>query len=201
MKEPQEEADWIAAMVAESIAVKSRFFSQNAPQIAAVAERIAGAFQSGHKVLIFGNGGSAADAQHIASEFVGRFVVDRSPLPAVSLATDTSLLTSVSNDYGFENVFARQIAGLGQPADIAIAISTSGNSSNVLRAIEAARTKGMYTVGLSGESGGEMAGKVDVLFRVPSRHTPRIQETHIMIGHIICDLVDRLVVPDKFSRD
>jgi len=194
-------ADLIQSMVAESVRVKTQFFSANAAQLAEVAEVIAHGFQAGHKVLLFGNGGSAADAQHIAAEFMGRFVAERDPLPALSLSTDTSALTALGNDYGFEAVFSRQVMGLGQPGDTAVAISTSGNSPNVLRALETARAKGMYTVGLTGETGGKMNDLVEVLFRVPSRYTPRIQETHIMIGHILCELIDRLLIPDKYPRD
>ena len=188
-------------MVAESIQVKSRFFAENAARLAETAEIIAHGFRTGKKVLLFGNGGSAADAQHISSEFMGRFNAERDPLPAISLSTDTSALTALANDYGFESIFARQIAALAQPGDTAIAISTSGNSANVLRGIEAARAKAMYTIGLTGDSGGRMNDSVEVLFRVPSRYTPRIQETHIMIGHILCELVDRLLIPDQYSRD
>lgn len=194
-------SDRVHAIVAESIGVKTRFFAENTGRLTEVAEVIARGFKTGRKVLLFGNGGSAADAQHISSEFMGRFMADREPLPAVALSTDTSTLTSVGNDYGFETIFARQVQALGQPGDTAIAISTSGNSPNVIRGIETARTKGLYTVGLSGESGGQMKGLVEVLFAVPSRCTPRIQETHSMIGHIICDLIDRMIFPDKYPVD
>lgn len=180
--------------------MKTRFFAENAARLAETAAVIAHGFRAGKKVLLFGNGGSAADAQHIAAEFVGRFIPDRDPLPALSLATDTSTLTSLSNDYGFDHVFARQIAGLAQPGDTAVAISTSGNSANVVKGLDAARSKGLYTIGLTGESGGKMKNLVEVLFCVPSRHTPRIQETHIMIGHILCELVDRILFPDKYTR-
>ena len=193
--------DLIQSMVADSIRVKSRFFTENAQLLAGVAEIMVHGFLNGRKVLLFGNGGSAADAQHIAAEFVGRFIAERDPLPAISLSTDTSMLTALGNDYGFENVFARQISALGQPGDTAIAISTSGNSPNVLQGIAAAKAKGMYTVGLTGETGGQMNGAVEALFCVPSRYTPRIQETHIMIGHIVCELIDRQMFPDKYPRD
>jgi D-sedoheptulose 7-phosphate isomerase len=148
--------------------------------------------------MLFGNGGSAADAQHIAAEFVECFLAERDPLPAISLSTDTSIPTAWGNDYGFETVYSRQIAALGQPGDTAIAISTSGNSRNVLSGIAAAKSKNMYTVGLTGDGGGKMHGEVGVLFQVPSRHTPRIQETHIMIGHILCELIDRKLFPQKY---
>jgi D-sedoheptulose 7-phosphate isomerase len=188
-------------MVEDSIRVKTQFFAENSHLLAETAQVIAHGFQNGRKVLLFGNGGSAADAQHIAAEFVGRFMAERDPLPALSLSTDTSMLTAIGNDYGFDTVFARQIIALGQPGDTALAISTSGNSPNVLNGIEAAKSKGMYTVGLTGKTGGRMNGAVEVLFRVPSLHTPRIQETHIMIGHIICELIDRKMFPQKYPRD
>ncbi len=194
-------SELIQAMVADSIQVKTRFFAENAPRLADVAEVMAHGFRNGRKLLIFGNGGSAADAQHIAAEFVGRFIAERDPLPAMSLSTDTSMLTALGNDYGFENIFARQIKAHGHPGDTAIGISTSGNSANVLLGLEAAKAQGMYTIGLTGESGGKMNGMAEVLFRVPTTRTPRIQETHIMIGHIICELIDRLLIPDKYSRD
>ena len=194
-------SELVAGMVGQSLDVKARFFADNTAQLAEVAEVLANSFGTGHKVLLFGNGGSAADAQHIAAEFVGRFVPDRPALPALSLSTDTSILTSVANDYGFDHLFARQIEALARPGDAAIAISTSGNSPNVLAGIAAARSKGMYTIGLTGEGGGKMAEQVEVVFRVPTRHTPRIQETHIMIGHILCELVDRLMFPELYPQD
>jgi len=151
--------------------------------------------------LLFGNGGSAADAQHIAAEFVGRFLPDRVPLPALSLATDTSALTAISNDYGFGAVFARQVQALGNAGDIALGISTSGNSSNVLEAMDAARGKAMMTIGFTGHDGGKMTGHCDVLFCVPSRVVPRIQETHITLGHILCELIDRELFPESYPQD
>jgi D-sedoheptulose 7-phosphate isomerase len=132
---------------------------------------------------------------------VGRFGPDRSALPAISLATDTSILTAVGNDYGYDKVFARQIEALGQSGDTAIGISTSGNSPSVLAAIDVARSKGLFTVGFTGETGGKMKDRTEVLFRVPSRQTPRIQETHILLGHIICELVDRELFPEAYPAD
>jgi D-sedoheptulose 7-phosphate isomerase len=152
-------------------------------------------------MLFFGNGGSAADAQHLAAEMVGRFGPERAALPAISLSTDTSILTAVGNDYGYDNVFARQIEALGQSGDTAIGISTSGNSPSVLLALDVARTRGLFTVGFTGETGGKMMDRAEVLFRVPSRQTPRIQETHILLGHIICELVDRELFPEAYSAD
>jgi D-sedoheptulose 7-phosphate isomerase len=187
--------------VAESIRVKSEFFEKNSTLIAETAERMAAALRQGRKVLLFGNGGSAADAQHIAAEFVGRFIPDRIPLPAISLATDTSALTALGNDYGYDMVFSRQVQALGNAGDVAIGISTSGNSPNVLQAMDAARTKGMLTIGFAGESGGKMNGRTDVLFRVPSSMTPRIQETHITLGHVLCELIDRELFPEAYPQD
>lgn len=194
-------AQLIDLFVRESLRVKSEFFRVNQETIAQTAETIAHGLRTGHKVLFFGNGGSAADAQHLAAELVGRFGPDRLPLPAISLTTDTSVLTAVGNDYGYEKVFARQIEALGQAGDTAVAISTSGNSPSVIEAIDVARSKGLFTIGLSGETGGKMKDRVEVLFRVPSRETPRIQETHILLGHILCELVDRELFPQIYPTD
>ena len=194
-------AQLIDQFVGESLRVKNEFFRVNKDTIARTVETIAHGLRNGHKVLFFGNGGSAADAQHLAAELVGRFGPNRSPLPAISLATDTSVLTAVGNDYGYDKVFARQIEALGQSGDIAIAISTSGNSPSVLAAIDVARSKGLFTIGFTGETGGKMKDRVEVLFRVPSRETPRIQETHVMLGHILCELVDRELFPEIYPPD
>jgi len=187
--------------VAESIRVKSEFFEKNADLIAETAEKVARALREGGKVLLFGNGGSAADAQHIAAEFVGRFLPDRRALPAIALTTDTSALTSVANDYGYNAIFSRQVEALGNARDIAIGISTSGNSPNVLEAMEAARAKKMLTVGFTGQDGGKMIDRADILFCIPSRMTPRIQETHITLGHVLCELVDRELFPEAYPKD
>ena len=194
-------AQLIDQFVSESIRVKTRFFEDNKDAIVRTAETIAHGLRSGHKVLFFGNGGSAADAQHLAAELVGRLGPDRSALPGISLSTDTSILTAIGNDYGYENVFSRQIAALGQAGDTAIAISTSGNSPSVIEGIDIARSKGLFTVGFTGETGGKMKDRVEVLFRVPSRQTPRIQETHILLGHILCELVDRQLFPEIYPAD
>ena len=191
----------IDQFVSESLRVKAKFFEENKEAIVRTAETIAHGLRNGHKVLFFGNGGSAADAQHLAAELVGRFGPDRSPLAAISLSTDTSILTAVGNDYGYEQVFSRQIAALAQAGDTAVAISTSGNSPSVLEAIDMARSKGLFTVGFTGETGGKMKDRVEVLFRVPSRQTPRIQETHILLGHILCELVDRQLFPEIYPAD
>jgi D-sedoheptulose 7-phosphate isomerase len=191
----------IEQFVSESIRVKSEFFQANADLVAETAHRVAAALQAGRKVLIFGNGGSAADAQHIAAEFVGRFIPDRIALPAISLSTDTSALTALGNDYGYDKVFSRQVEALGNQGDVAIGISTSGNSPNVLAALDSARSKGLLTIGFTGQDGGKMNGRADVLFRVPTRMTPRIQETHITLGHVLCELIDREMFPDAYPQD
>ena len=144
-------------------------------------------------ILLCGNGGSAADAQHLAAEFVNRFLIDRRPLPAVALSTDTSILTAVGNDFGFELVFAKQVQALGRPGDVLMAMSTSGNSPNVLSALRAGRESGMITLGLTGEGGGKMRGMCDHLLAVPSSQTPLIQEVHITIGHLLCLLTDEIL--------
>ncbi|HEX4999139.1 MAG TPA: D-sedoheptulose 7-phosphate isomerase [Terriglobia bacterium] len=187
-------------LVSESIRVKTRFFSEQRVRIAAAAGVMVDACRSGKKVLLFGNGGSAADAQHIAAEFVGRFGPDRPPLAAIALTTDTSALTAIANDYGYNHVFSRQVAALGAPGDVAIGISTSGNSPSVVEALDTARSRRLITMGFTGETGGKMQGRADHLFCVPSRTTARIQETHIMLAHILCDLVDRALFPEAYPE-
>jgi D-sedoheptulose 7-phosphate isomerase len=147
----------------------------------------------GNKILLFGNGGSAADAQHIAAEFVCRFAGDRIPLPAIALTTDTSALTAIGNDYGFEQVFARPVTALGLPGDVAVAISTSGRSQNVLLGVKAARERGLTIVGLTGGDGGSLSAAVDICIVVPSTNTARIQECHLAIEHILCEMVESLL--------
>ena len=151
---------------------------------------ITGCLRNGGKVLFFGNGGSAADAQHLAAELVGRFVRERAGLPAIALTTDSSILTAVGNDYGFEQVFARQIQALGRAGDVAVALSTSGNSANVLEGVKEARKRKLKTIGLTGKDGGALAQRADVAVTIPSTSTARIQECHIAIGHLFCELVD-----------
>ena len=155
-----------------------------------VAATMAAALLKGNKVLLFGNGGSAADAQHLAAELVGKYYLQRRALPALALTTNSSAVTAIGNDYSFDEVFARQIEAFGAPGDVAVGISTSGNSQNVLRALVAARSMGLVTVGLTGRGGGQLANLVDFCLRVPSDDTPRIQEGHITIGHIICEIVE-----------
>jgi D-sedoheptulose 7-phosphate isomerase len=164
------------------------------------AALIVSCLRAGGKVLFFGNGGSAADAQHLAAEFVGRFVRERPGLPAIALTTDSSVLTAVGNDYGFEQVFARQLQALGRPGDVAIAISTSGNSANVLEAAKEARKRNLKTIGLTGKDGGALAQQADVVITIASTSTARIQECHITIGHLFCELVDADFSESKSSR-
>lgn len=163
--------------------------------IAAIAESITGALRGGKKLLLAGNGGSAADAQHIAGEFLSRLNYDRAPLPAVALTTDSSVMTAIGNDYGFEQVFERQVAGLGQAGDVLIAISTSGRSRNILRAIAAARGRGLVAIGMTGRLGGDMPAACDQCLCVPSDETPIIQQLHITAAHIVCGLVEERLFP------
>ena len=167
--------------------------------ITAAAEAIAGAFKAGRKLLLFGNGGSAADAQHIAAEFMNRFLIERPPLPAIALTTDTSVLTSIANDYAYDDIFSKQVKALGKKGDVALGITTSGSSSNVLKAFRVANKLGMTTIALTGEAG-KAASLVDISLQVPSRSVPRIQEAHIVIGHILCELTDMLLFRDVGKR-
>jgi D-sedoheptulose 7-phosphate isomerase len=191
----------LAEAVAEANQLKNRLVAEQAEQVATAARLLAGTLQEGGKILLFGNGGSAADAQHLAAEFVNRFQIERPPLSALALTTDTSILTSIANDYDFLEVFARQIRALGRPGDLALGLSTSGNSANVVEALKAARQLGLKTLALSGSEGGPVAAAAELAIVVPSRSTPRIQEVHITIGHVLCDLVDFLLFPDKFGQD
>lgn len=175
----------------ESSEVKLKMAESIVDSIREAVESVIRAFQSGGKVLLCGNGGSAADSQHIAAELVGRFRLDRKGMPAIALTTDTSILTSVANDYGYEDVFQRQVEALGERGDVLIGISTSGQSQNVILAMEKAREIGMVTIALIGEKRGPMAEGADVVVSIPSTATPRIQEGHITFGHILCDLVER----------
>lgn len=184
--------DVIARRIEASIAVKQGLLAHTA-LFAEVAERIIQTFRNGRKVLLFGNGGSAADAQHIAAEFVGRYYLDRPALPAQALTVNTSSLTAIGNDYDFDQVFSRQIEAFGQPGDVAIGISTSGNSRNVIEALRAAKRREMITVAMTGESGGGMKAEVEYCICVPSTDTPRIQEGHILVGHIVSELVEQAI--------
>ena len=182
--------DGILKIFNESAQVKVRFAQENTDKIIEVVQLIAQTFRDGKKVILFGNGGSAMDASHIAAEFVNRFLMERPPLPAIALNTDTAVLTSISNDYDYSQVFSKQLAALGNEGDVVIGLSTSGNSPNVIKAIEIARKNGMKTIVLTGGSGGKLAKLADYAFIVPTKQTPRIQETHITLGHTICQLVD-----------
>jgi D-sedoheptulose 7-phosphate isomerase len=189
-----------AALVAERIGTAlevHRLLLQQTGEIADVAHLLVECLKAGKKALFCGNGGSAADAQHLAAELVGRFYDDRRPLPALALHTNTSTLTAVANDYGYEAVFAREIAAHGRRGDLLFALSTSGNSPNILKAVEAARAAGVPTVALTGEGGGKLAGAADHAIRVPSADTPRIQECHILVGHILCDIAERALCGPK----
>jgi D-sedoheptulose 7-phosphate isomerase len=182
----------------ESVRVKQAFLRDNLQTLMQAIDAIVAAFKTGNKLLLFGNGGSAADAQHIAAEFTNRFLIERPPLPALALTTDTSALTAIGNDYDYSQIFVKQIKALGKAGDIALAISTSGNSANVLEAIETCRQLKILTIGLTGGNGGKMVGKgkVDYLLRASEgKNSPRIQETHILVGHVICDIVDQKLFP------
>ncbi len=180
----------IKDLFADSIRVKEQFISQYASLIKEVSELIVSSFRNGNKLLLMGNGGSSSDASHIAGEFVNRFQKDRPPLPAIALNTDMAVITSIGNDYGFNLVFSRQVETLAKEGDIVIAISTSGNSPNVIAAAETARKMGITTIGLTGGNGGKLSPLVDYAFVVPSKATPRIQEVHITLGHVICQVVE-----------
>ncbi|HEY6334027.1 MAG TPA: D-sedoheptulose 7-phosphate isomerase [Blastocatellia bacterium] len=185
----------IKSIAQESIDVKRRFFETGAGSVARAAEMMIDSIKSGGKILVFGNGGSAADAQHIAAELVNRLNRDHPPIPAIALTTDTSIITSIANDTTFDELFERQVLALGRQGDVALAISTSGNSKNVLRAVDAARQHGIKAIGLAGKDGGELALRADLTIIVPSDSTQRIQETHITIGHILCELIEDALYP------
>lgn len=177
----------------DSINVKSKFVKENASLIADVSKMIADAFNDGKKLIIFGNGGSACDASHIAAEFVNRFKKDRPGLPAIALNTDMAVMTSIANDYDYSEIFARQVKTLGEQGDIAVAISTSGGSKNILKAVDAAKKKGLKTIAFTGTKGDKFASKSDYAFVVPTDDTPRIQETHITLGHVLCQMIEEIL--------
>lgn len=184
---------FIADQIADSAATKQKILESDAllETIERVARACVQVYRSGRKTLLAGNGGSAADAQHIAAELVGRYGFDRPSLPSLALTTDTSNLTAIGNDYGYDRVFSRQLEGMAQEGDLFIGISTSGNSPNVINAFESAKAKGVTTVALVGRDGGKMAAMADFAIVVPSNATPRIQESHILIGHILCDIIEK----------
>jgi D-sedoheptulose 7-phosphate isomerase len=185
----------IRQAVESSLTLKRRFFAESAGLLLAVGGRIAASLQGGGRVLVFGNGGSAADAQHFAGELVGRFQRERQGLSALALTTDPSVITAVGNDLGFQAVFRRQVEAHGRTGDVAVAISTSGRSPNVIEALKTARERGLVTVALTGEGGGALAPLADHLIAVPSRDTQRIQEVHGMVVHILCEIVEDAVAP------
>ena len=190
--------DAITRAFEDSIRVKQAFLRDNLDALVTAIDAIAAAFHRGNKLLVFGNGGSAADAQHIAAEFVNRYLMERRPLPAIALTTDTSVLTSIANDYDYQDVFAKQVKALGSEGDVALAISTSGNSANILRAIAVCNELKITTIGLTGGNGGKMVGNVDFLLRVSEGNSsPRIQETHLLVEHVICELVDQKLFAAK----
>jgi len=182
--------DYIVKIFKDSSNLKEAFVGENLDGIVSVVEAITVALKAGNKILLFGNGGSAADAQHLAAEFVNRFIIERPPLPAIALSTDTSVITSIGNDYDFSEIFSKQIRAIGQAGDVAWGISTSGSSPNVIKALEVAKKMGMVTIGVTGKDGGEIAKMVDYSLNVSSHSTPRIQEVHITLGHAICEMVD-----------
>ena len=190
----------IQRILADSVAVKQSSIAGNAERLCLAATRLAGCLAAGGKILVFGNGGSAADAQHLAAEFVNRFQLERRPLGAIALTTDTSVITSIGNDYDFDQIFAKQVAAVGGPRDAAWGLSTSGNSPNVVNAIQAAREMGLFTLAMTGR-GGRLAALAEVTLTVQSEITARIQETHITMGHILCELIEGAMFhPDGTPR-
>jgi D-sedoheptulose 7-phosphate isomerase len=180
----------VRLLAADSVALKQRFFEANAGLLVAAGRRIAECLRGGGKVLAFGNGGSAADAQHLAAELVGRFLRDRAALSAIALTTDSSVTTAIANDMGYDAVFRRQVEAHGRPGDVAVGITTSGRSPNVVQALQLARERGLVTMGLTGGGGGRLAGAVDYLIDVPHAETARIQEVHLMVVHVLCQIVE-----------
>lgn len=194
---------YIKNQIQASIDTKQNILDDEAlmQTIAQVGRECVALYRNGKKTLLAGNGGSAADAQHIAAELVGRYGFDRPSIPSIALTTDTSNLTAIGNDYGYDQVFSRQMEGMGNEGDLFIGISTSGNSENIVKAINAAKVKGVKTVALVGRDGGEMAKLADYAIVVPSNATPRIQESHILIGHMICDIIEKELFGDGVSED
>lgn len=183
--------DRIISELKESIETKNQVINSLVPQIEKAAGMMIKSLREGHKIFFFGNGGSAADAQHLAGELIGRFKMERKSLPGIALTTDSSILTCLGNDYSFDIIFARQLEGLAQKGDIAFGISTSGNSKNVLLGVTKAKELGCHTIGLFGCGGGKIAGIVDLALTIGSGNTPRVQEAHITIGHILCNLIEQ----------
>ncbi|MFH0710479.1 MAG: D-sedoheptulose 7-phosphate isomerase [Pseudomonadota bacterium] len=185
--------NYIIKQIADSAATKQAILENEAllDTIVTVAQECVEVYRKGKKTMLAGNGGSAADAQHIAAELVGRYGFDRPSIPSLALTTDTSNLTAIGNDYGYDKVFSRQLEGMGQEGDLFIGISTSGNSQNIINAFESAKDKDIMTVALVGRDGGKMAAMADYAIIIPSNDTPRIQESHILIGHILCDIIEK----------
>ncbi len=177
--------------------IVKRFFEQHSDTLGLVADRLIRTLRTGHKLLLFGNGGSAADAQHFAAELVGRYQIERPGWPAIALTVDSSALTAIANDYGYDRVFARQVEALGVKGDAAIAISTSGNSNSVIEGVRAAAAKGLHTIGLLGRDGGELKSMVDHALVVDAQKTSRIQEVHILIAHILCESIERAMLSPR----
>ncbi len=182
--------DYIIRSFKESNQVKEAFVNENLQKIVETIEALTAALKRGNKIMLFGNGGSAADAQHLAAEFVNRFLIERPPLAAIALSTDTSIITAIGNDYDYAEIFSKQIRALALEGDVAWGISTSGNSPNVIKGLETAKKMGLVTIGLTGKDGGAVARIVDHALTVSSLNTPRIQETHITVGHVICEMID-----------
>jgi D-sedoheptulose 7-phosphate isomerase len=191
----------ICRLLEESAQIKIAISKSKVKEIEYMVNLIISAYRNGGKVVICGNGGSAADAQHIAAELVGRFALERQAFPAIALTTDTSIITALANDYGYKTVFSRQVEALVNEHDIVIGISTSGNSANVIQALMVAKAKGAKTIGLTGCDGGKLAEAVDLLIAVPSNITPRIQESHITIGHIVCELVEKELIRGEYLKN
>jgi D-sedoheptulose 7-phosphate isomerase len=194
--------DAIIRAIEDSISLKKKILENEelVNSMHEIADECIAAYRQGNRVLLAGNGGSAADAQHIAAELVGRYAFDRPGLPSIALTTDTSMLTAIGNDYGYDQIFRRQLEANGRKGDVFIGISTSGNSANLIAALQRARELGIITVGLTGQSGGKMHSLCDYCVQVPSTNTPRIQESHIMLGHIICDLVEEALFGGQDNR-
>ncbi len=192
--------DKILKAFEESILVKEKFVKDNAEIIAEASKLIADAFNDGKKLIIFGNGGSAADSSHIAAEFVNRFKKERPGLPAIALTTDMAVITSIANDYDFSEIFARQLKSLAQEGDVVLAISTSGNSGNVLKAMDVAKRRKLRTIVFTGAKGEKFASRAEYAFLVPSESTPRIQETHITLGHVLCQMVEEILFESPRKR-
>lgn len=186
--------DILRINIERSLEIHSHLLRECLPALKAASDALISAYRAGHKALFFGNGGSAADAQHLAAEFLGRYLRERNPLPALALNANSSAVTAISNDYGYDQVFARQLEALATAGDVAVGISTSGNSPSVYHALVSARRMGLFTIALTGRSGGQLRGLVDALIAVPSEETPRIQECHILLGHALCDAVEQAVV-------